>query len=328
MARLKFAALAAAAAIAVAACGGSATQSPAASQPAASQPAASQPAASETPAANAPKEGGTLVVALSGDINRTDPSLVDDANSTYVESQVLETLVTLKPGTGDEIIPALATEWSVSDDGLSYTFKIRDGVKFHDGTALDAAAVKANFDRWMTIPKSYVDLGYTYYIDTVVTGKIAKVEAPDASTVVVTLNAPNSAFLVADDADAVRHLEPQGARRRQRQRPRLQGQQVRDRRPAGDGRHRPVHVQGVGPGRPRDARQEPGLLEQGGRRPVPRPDHVQADRRHDGDAQRHPVGRRRPRDADVAGRRPDRQGRHQPAARSTAAAPATWASSA
>ncbi len=197
MARLKFAALAAAAAIAVAACGGSATQSPAASQPAASQPAPSQPAASETPAANAPKEGGTLVVALSGDINRTDPSLVDDANSTYVESQVLETLVTLKPGTGDEIIPALATEWSVSDDGLSYTFKIRDGVKFHDGTALDAAAVKANFDRWMTIPKSYVDLGYTYYIDTVVTGKITKVEAPDASTVVVTLNAPNSAFLVA-----------------------------------------------------------------------------------------------------------------------------------
>ncbi len=57
--------------------------------------------------------------------------------------------------------------------------------------------MKANFDRWMTIPKSYVDLGYTYYIDTVVTGKIVKVEAPDASTVVVTLNAPNSAFPVA-----------------------------------------------------------------------------------------------------------------------------------
>ncbi len=197
MARLKFAALAAAAAVAVAACGGGATASPAASQPAASQPAASQPAASETPAAGTPKDGGTLVVALSGDINRTDPSLVDDANSTYVESQVLETLVTLKPGTGDQVIPALATEWSVSDDSLSYTFKIREGVKFHDGTALDAAAVKANFDRWMTIPKSYVDLGYTYYIDTVVTPQIAEVTAPDASTVVVKLNAPNSAFPVA-----------------------------------------------------------------------------------------------------------------------------------
>ena len=197
MARLKFAALAAAAAIAVGACGTATTPSPAASQPAASQPAASQPAASETPAAATPKEGGTLVVALSGDLNRTDPSLVDDANSTYIAQQVEETLVTLKPGTGDEVIPALATEWSVSDDSLSYTFKIREGVKFHDGTPLDAAAVKANFDRWMTIPKSYVDLGYTYYIDTVVTGKITKVEAPDAGTVVVTLNAPNSAFPVA-----------------------------------------------------------------------------------------------------------------------------------
>lgn len=194
MARLKFAALAAAAAIAVAACGGAATQSPAASTPASVTP--SQPAASETPAAGTPKAGGTLVVALSGDINRTDPSLVDDANSTYVESQVEETLVTLKPGTGDEIIPALATESSISADGLQYTFKIREGVKFHDGTALDAAAVKANFDRWMNIPKSYVDLGYTYYIDTVITGKVTKVEAPDAGTVLVTLAAPNSAFLV------------------------------------------------------------------------------------------------------------------------------------
>lgn len=197
MARYKFVALAAAAAIAVAACGGGATASPAASQPAASQPATSEvPTASETPAAGAPKAGGTLVVALSGDINRTDPSLVDDANSTYVAQQVEETLVTLKPGTGDEIVPALATEWSISPDGLAYTFKIREGVKFHDGTALDAAAVKANFDRWMTIPKSYVDLGYTYYIDTVITGKVVSVTAPDAGTVVVTLNAPNSAFLV------------------------------------------------------------------------------------------------------------------------------------
>ena len=196
MARLKIAALAAAAAIVVTACGGSATASPSASQPAASQPAASQPAASETPAAGTPKQGGTLVVAIPSDINRTDPALVDDASSTYVVQQVLEGLLTLKPGTGDVIIPSLATEWSVSPDGLAYTFKIRQGVKFHDGTDLDAAAVKFNFDRWMNIPKSYVDLGYTYYIDTVITSQVASVTAPDASTVVVTLKAPNSSFPV------------------------------------------------------------------------------------------------------------------------------------
>jgi peptide/nickel transport system substrate-binding protein len=159
-----------------------------------SGPGATGPAA--TAAAATPKTGGTLVVAIPGDINRTDSALVDDANSTYVLQQILETLVTLKPGTGDQIIPELAESWTISTDGLTYTFKIRQGVKFHDGTTLDAAAVKTNFDRWLSIPKAYTDLGYTYYIDTVITGHIASTAAPDASTFTVTLKAPNSAFLV------------------------------------------------------------------------------------------------------------------------------------
>jgi len=191
MLRTRIGALVAVSAIALAACGEAATPSPS-SAPA--SPGAST-AASAEPSAEI-KEGGTFVVALPGDINRTDLALIDDANSFYVGAQVMETLVTLAPGTGDEIIPALATEWSVSPDGLEYTFKIRDGVKFHDGTTLDAAAVKYNFDRWLNIPQSYVDLGYTYYIDTVITSAVDSVEAPDASTVVVKLTAPNSAFLI------------------------------------------------------------------------------------------------------------------------------------
>ncbi len=197
MSRIRFGALFAATAIAFAACGGStATTAPESAAP----PASVEPGATAAPATEAPAagitEGGTLVVALPGDINRTDTALIDDANSSYVGQQVMETLITLAPGTGDQIVPALATEWKVSDDGLTYTFTIRDGVKFHDGTPLDAAAVKFNFDRWMNIPQSYVDLGYTYYIDTVITPAIKAVEAPDASTVAVTLNAPNSAFLI------------------------------------------------------------------------------------------------------------------------------------
>ena len=191
-------------AIVVAACSQgaspSASQAPATEAPATQAPATEAPSAtvapSETAAAGTPKEGGTFVVAIPGDLNRTDPALVDDANSTYVLQQIMETLVTLKPGTGGEIIPSLATEWSISPDGLQYTFKIRDGVKFHDGTDLNAEAVKVNFDRWMNIPQSYVDLGYTYYIDTVITPAITSVTAPDASTVVVTLKDPNSAFLI------------------------------------------------------------------------------------------------------------------------------------
>lgn len=202
MSRIRFGALLAATAIVFAACGSStATTAPTASTAAATNPPASmEPGATTAPETTAPaaeiKTGGTLVVALPGDINRTDPALVDDANSSYVEEQVEETLVTLAPGTGDKIVPSLATEWSVSADGMAYTFKIRDGVKFHDGTTLDAAAVKANFDRWLNIPKAYVDLGYTYYIDTVITPTVKSVDAPDASTVVVNLKSPNSAFLI------------------------------------------------------------------------------------------------------------------------------------
>jgi peptide/nickel transport system substrate-binding protein len=150
--------------------------------------------------AGAPKSGGTLVVAIPGDINRTDPALIDDANSSYVEQQVIETLVTLKPGTGDEIVGALAEKWETSADGLTYTFTLRPDVKFHDGTDLDAEAVKFNFDRWLNIPKTYSDLGYTYYIDTVIGrgdgATIAKTEATNPTTFVVTLKSANSAFLV------------------------------------------------------------------------------------------------------------------------------------
>ena len=201
MSRLRIGALLAAGAVLVAACGGAtATPTTAPSQAPASQPAASEEAPSaETPsqpAEGTPKSGGTLVVALPGDLNRSDPSIIDDANSSYILAQSIETLVTLKPGTGGDIIPWLADSWTISPDGKDYTFKLHPGIKFHDGTDFNAAAVKANFDRWLTIPQSYVDLGYTYYIDTVITGKIAETTAPDPTTFVIKLKAPNSAFLV------------------------------------------------------------------------------------------------------------------------------------
>ena len=207
MSRYRFGALFAATAIVVAACGGSTattapTQAPASNAPATAAPASTEPstAPSESAAAAAPKAGGTLVVAIPGDLNRSDPSLVDDANSSYIAQQVVETLVGLKPGTGGDIVPGLAESWTISPDGLTYTFKLREGVKFHDGTPFDATAVKANFDRWLNIPQSYIDLGYTYYIDTVIGhGKgsfVESVEAPDATTAVVKLRHPNSAFLI------------------------------------------------------------------------------------------------------------------------------------
>jgi peptide/nickel transport system substrate-binding protein len=198
MNRVRIGALLATTAIMFAACGGATTSSaPASVAPPASTGASTAPSVEPSAStAGTPKEGGTLVVAIPGDLNRTDPALVDDANSSYVLQQIFEGLVTLKPGTGSDIVGQLADSWTISDDGLTYTFKLKSGIKFQDGTDFNAAAAKVNFDRWMSIPKSYTDLGYTYYIDTVITGKIAETTAPDPTTFVIKLKAPNSAFLV------------------------------------------------------------------------------------------------------------------------------------
>jgi peptide/nickel transport system substrate-binding protein len=199
MKRVRIGALFAVTTIVFAACGGATTSSAPSAAPSTAPTTAASTAPSVEPSASsaaAPKEGGTLVIAIPGDLNRTDPSLIDDANSSYVLQQIFEGLVTLKPGSGSEIVGQLADSWTISDDGLTYTFKLKSGIKFQDGTDFNAAAVKFNFDRWLSIPKTYVDLGYTYYIDTVITGKIAETAAPDPTTFVLKLKAPNSAFLV------------------------------------------------------------------------------------------------------------------------------------
>ncbi|MER3488083.1 MAG: ABC transporter substrate-binding protein [Chloroflexota bacterium] len=139
-------------------------------------------------------------MALPGDITRTDPALIDDSNSSYVMTQVMEGLVALKPGTTSEIVPALAESWTISPDGKTYTFKLRQGVKFHDGTDFNADAVKFNYDRWKNFPRALQD--YSYYAGAVFggygdTSNIASVDAVDPYTVTITLKRPNSSFLLA-----------------------------------------------------------------------------------------------------------------------------------
>jgi peptide/nickel transport system substrate-binding protein len=206
MKQVRIGALFAVTAIVFAACGGAATSTAPTAAPAAttapSTEASTAPSVepSASTGSGTPKAGGTAVVAIPSDIKWTDSALVDDASSTYVMQNVMETLVTLKPGSGSDIIGDLADSWTISSDGLTYTFKLHPGIKFSDGTDFNAAAVKFNFDRWINIPQSYIDLGYTYYIDTVLghgaKSAIASTAAPDDSTFVITLKTPNSGFLV------------------------------------------------------------------------------------------------------------------------------------
>jgi ABC-type transport system substrate-binding protein len=76
---------------------------------------------------------------------RLDPAITEDDDSLLVSGYIYENLVQLKD---DVPSPALATSWTVSEDGLDYIFYLRPGVTFHDGTPLNADAVIANFNRW------------------------------------------------------------------------------------------------------------------------------------------------------------------------------------
>lgn len=116
--------------------------------------AACTPNADPQPAASSSATPGAPVVFNFGtgaDPAGLDPALVADAESYRVTQQVLEGLVTVDATTGDPA-PSLATSWTQEDDGLAYSFTLRPNVAFQDGTALDAAAVCTNFDRWYTLP--------------------------------------------------------------------------------------------------------------------------------------------------------------------------------
>lgn len=113
--------------------------------------------------AMAQQQGGTLVFGRGGDSVGLDPIQVTDGESFKVTQQIYDTLVDYTPGT-TEVEPALATDWEVSDDGLTWTFHLRESVQFHDGTPFNAEAVKFNFDRWRLEDNPYHIGGeFTYY---------------------------------------------------------------------------------------------------------------------------------------------------------------------
>lgn len=135
---------------------------------------------------------GTLIFARGADSKSLDPISVSDGESVKVLDQIYDTLVAPK-ATSTELEPGLATEWSTSEDRLTWTFTLRPGVKFHDGTACDAAAVKFNLDRLIdeTNPTRF---GSEVPYSGVYTN-IASFAAPAASTLTVTLKQPSAVLL-------------------------------------------------------------------------------------------------------------------------------------
>jgi peptide/nickel transport system substrate-binding protein len=162
--------------------------------------------AAATPVATA-VEGGNMIVALDGDMVYADPSLVSDGNSLYVAAQVVQGLVQLQPGTISTVIPVLAAAMpTVSADGLTYTFKLRTGIKFHDGTDFNADAVVYNYGRWKAYPKGDLQDNEYYYPASFggfgSASNLLSVAAPDEQTVVFTLKTPQSNFLLSQTSGA------------------------------------------------------------------------------------------------------------------------------
>src|SRR5499433_1696006 len=140
---------------------------------------AARPASAQT----TPKKGGTLRVGFYLEASTMDPHLSGSKVDRQVYHNIYEPLVTLDTKLG--VKPGLAESWS-QPDPRTLVFKLRRGVKFHDGTDFTAEAAKFNFDRMKTEPKS-VRKGEV--------ANIESVEVVDAATIRINLKKPDAALL-------------------------------------------------------------------------------------------------------------------------------------
>ncbi|SEB84228.1 ABC transporter substrate-binding protein [Paenibacillus sp. GP183] len=151
------------------------------SKPSANQPSNQQTAKVESTAA--PKMGGTLNIAIPADPTTFDPSFSTAFFDRQPYQNIYDKLVDSDPS--GKIVPMLAEKWSISDDKKTYTFNLRKGVKFHDGTDFNAEAVKFTFERNMDSAsgrKSEMNV-------------VSKVTVVDPNTVQVELKQPFAPFL-------------------------------------------------------------------------------------------------------------------------------------
>ncbi|MFG3292085.1 ABC transporter substrate-binding protein [Streptomyces sp. NPDC048179] len=136
-----------------------------------------------------PKSGGTLTFAVGSDAGCVDPQQVGSNDTIYSVRQLVDSLTDQDPKTG-KIVPWLAKSWDINADATEFTFRLRSGVTFSDGSALTAQVVKDNFD---AVPK----LGA---LGTLAEGYLSGVKATtviDPLTVKVTFKQPNAQFLQA-----------------------------------------------------------------------------------------------------------------------------------
>lgn len=136
-----------------------------------------------------PQRGGTLNFAVSAE----PPNYDCHANTSFAFIHPVRphynTLLRFVPDAYPEIEGELASDWEVSEDGLTYTFTLNDGITFHDGSAFSSADVAASYERIRNPPDGVVSIRQAAYED------IEAIETPDENTVVFKLSSPNASML-------------------------------------------------------------------------------------------------------------------------------------
>ena len=148
--------------------------------------------------------GGTLTFGAAGAPKLFDPFYATDGETFRVTRQIFDGLLSIKPGTA-EAIPGLAAEMPTpSEDGLKWTFKLRTGVKFHDGTDFNADAVCKNFERMFDQNPAAQSSAASYWSDVMGAFKDKAADAlyqgcsvTDPTTVVISVSRPTSKFPTA-----------------------------------------------------------------------------------------------------------------------------------
>jgi peptide/nickel transport system substrate-binding protein len=134
-----------------------------------------------------------MVIGLVAEPVTMDPPQITDLNSTRVAKRIFEGLTAQELGSY-KIVPGLAHSWDISRDGLTYTFRLRPNVKFHDGTPLTAEAVRFVFDRQLNEQSPFYKTGTYPYVKGFL-GNVASVEAVDPLTVQIRLKAALTPFI-------------------------------------------------------------------------------------------------------------------------------------
>jgi ABC-type transport system substrate-binding protein len=168
--------------------------------PAATSEAASAATSEAAPAAAEIKQGGSMIVTFKDDLPTLDPAIGYDWKNWSVIKSVFDGLLDYKPGT-TEIVPDLAESFETSADGLTYTFKLRHGVKFHNGREMKAADVKYSLERMINPATQSPGAGYYSGIKGFAefqggsAKEVAGITTPDDYTVKLELTAPDATTL-------------------------------------------------------------------------------------------------------------------------------------